>query len=164
MPQRSALSVTQCDHDAIAAVVAALRGRWPVERVILFGSKARGDDEPDSDIDLLVITAQQLERQSEDAMQDAAWEIGLAHGRCVQMIAGLMWQTAEGSRTTEPVSTGDDERDGLAKGGMQPEKTLLERVWRGHRASRFWRSSSKMRARTCSAVSLSRFSPDASSR
>ncbi len=86
MSQLSTLPLTQCDHDAIAAVVAALRVRWPVERVILFGSKARGDDVPDSDIDLLVITAQEVDRQSEDAMQDAAWEIGLAHGRCVQLV------------------------------------------------------------------------------
>ena len=38
MSQLSTLPLTQCDHDAIAAVVAALRVRWPVERVRVIGS------------------------------------------------------------------------------------------------------------------------------
>jgi len=86
MARFSTLSLSQCDRDTIAAVVADVTSRWPVERVILFGSKARGDDEPDSDIDLLVITTPELDRQVEDAMQDAAWETGLGHGRCVQLV------------------------------------------------------------------------------
>jgi len=32
----------------------------PVERVVLYGSKARGDDRPDSDIDLLILTSRPL--------------------------------------------------------------------------------------------------------
>jgi predicted nucleotidyltransferase len=67
MPQLSALPLTQTDHDTIAAVMAPVTSRWPVERIILFGSKACGDDEPDSDIDLLVITTSELDRQTEDA-------------------------------------------------------------------------------------------------
>jgi predicted nucleotidyltransferase len=86
MARFSTLSLSQCDRDTIAAVVADVTSRWPVERVILFGSKARGDDEPDSDIDLLVITTPELDRQVEDAMQDAAWETGLGHGRYVQPV------------------------------------------------------------------------------
>jgi predicted nucleotidyltransferase len=86
MTQLSTLPLTQCDHDTIVAVMAAVTSRWPVERIIRFGSKARGDDEPYSDIDLLVITTLELDRQAEDALQDAAWETGLEHGRCVQLV------------------------------------------------------------------------------
>lgn len=86
MAQISTLAPTQSDRDTIAAVMAAVTSRWPVERIILFGSKARGDDEPDSDIDLLVITTPELDREAEDAMQDAAWETGLEHERCVQLV------------------------------------------------------------------------------
>ncbi|MGE4048147.1 MAG: nucleotidyltransferase family protein [Acetobacteraceae bacterium] len=32
-----------------------LRDRYEVERAILFGSRARGDDQPDSDLDLAVV-------------------------------------------------------------------------------------------------------------
>jgi len=86
MTRLSTLPLSQSDHDTIVAVVAAVTSCRPVERIILFGSKARGDDEPDSDIDLLVITPRELDRPAEDAMQDAAWETGLAHGRCVQLV------------------------------------------------------------------------------
>lgn len=40
--------------NAIAAVVAPIARRYPVERVVLFGSRARGDHRPDSDVDLHV--------------------------------------------------------------------------------------------------------------
>ena len=48
------LHLADTDRDAVAAVIEVIRNRWPVERVILFGSKARGDDDSESDIDLLV--------------------------------------------------------------------------------------------------------------
>ncbi len=86
MAHASVLHLAQCDRVTIAAVVARLQSRWPVERVVLFGSKARGDDEPDSDIDLLVITAIEQDQAAETAMHDVAWETGLEHGRCVQLV------------------------------------------------------------------------------
>jgi predicted nucleotidyltransferase len=43
--------------DLVARVVAALRRAVPVEEVWLFGSCARGDAKPDSDLDLLVVLA-----------------------------------------------------------------------------------------------------------
>ena len=79
-------SLAARDRDTIAAVVAQLRSRWPVERVVLFGSKARGDDDEDSDIDLLIITPHTVDRETENAMDDAAWETGLEHGRCVLLV------------------------------------------------------------------------------
>ncbi len=45
-------------RDAVARLVAAV----PVERIVLFGSKARGDDDEESDIDLLVITSRPLDQ------------------------------------------------------------------------------------------------------
>lgn len=43
--------------DFVERAVAALRGAGPVEEVWLFGSCARGDAKPDSDLDLLVVLA-----------------------------------------------------------------------------------------------------------
>ena len=48
------------DRAAIAAAVGLLRSRFPVERVMLYGSKARGTDDEESDIDLLVLTSRKL--------------------------------------------------------------------------------------------------------
>lgn len=86
MSKLAELPLAVVDRAAIAAAVAALRAEWPVERVILFGSKARGDDEPDSDIDLVVITAVEVDRPTEDAMMEAAWQAGMSHGRWVQLV------------------------------------------------------------------------------
>ena len=52
---------------AVARAVAGVRG---VERVLLFGSRARGDHEPHSDIDLLVVMP--ADRKRTAAVEDAA--------------------------------------------------------------------------------------------
>lgn len=44
--------------DFLARALAALRQSLPVEEVWLFGSCARGEAEPDSDLDLLVVLAE----------------------------------------------------------------------------------------------------------
>jgi uncharacterized protein len=50
------------DEDRAAVLEAArvLAGTLPVERVVLYGSKARGDDRADSAIDLLILTTRPL--------------------------------------------------------------------------------------------------------
>ena len=86
MIRLSELPLAPRDQETVADVVAALRGKWPIERAVLFGSKARGDDDPDSDIDLLLITAEELDRSAEDVMKEEAWQAGMRHGRCVQLV------------------------------------------------------------------------------
>ncbi len=44
----------------------------------LFGSKARGDDRPDSDLDVLVLVANRR-LEAEDAVLDIAFDVNLAH-------------------------------------------------------------------------------------
>jgi uncharacterized protein len=60
---------------------AILRERFPVEQVILFGSKARGDDKLDSDIDLLVQTSQAMDwrqrRAVDRVLPDLQIEVGV---------------------------------------------------------------------------------------
>ena len=48
------------ERAAIEAAAAILREKLPVAQIILFGSKARGDDDEDSDIDLLLLTEHRL--------------------------------------------------------------------------------------------------------
>lgn len=45
----------------------------------LYGSRARGDSKPDSDMDILVI-AGQVTKEIEDYISDCAWEAGFEHG------------------------------------------------------------------------------------
>ncbi len=48
------------DLRAVNAAVEMLRERFPVEKVIVYGSKARGDSDEDSDIDLLLISSRSI--------------------------------------------------------------------------------------------------------
>ncbi len=51
------IKLSQKEQDSIREASQLLKSDLPVTRLILFGSKARGTDEPDSDIDLLVLTS-----------------------------------------------------------------------------------------------------------
>jgi uncharacterized protein len=59
--------------------VKALRTAFPVERVILFGSKVRGDFDQSSDIDLLVVTSCSLDWRQEKAVVEMLFDIGMEH-------------------------------------------------------------------------------------
>ena len=49
--------LTQGERQAVDALVESLQRQYPdrIRDVILFGSKARGDSHPDSDIDILIL-------------------------------------------------------------------------------------------------------------
>ena len=53
-----------------------LKRTFSVERAILFGSKARGDFDKSSDIDLLVITSRPLHWREEKAIVEALFDLG----------------------------------------------------------------------------------------
>ena len=49
------------------------------ERVILFGSRATGDEHEDSDFDILVILRDDFDWQTKDFIYDLCYELDLAH-------------------------------------------------------------------------------------
>jgi predicted nucleotidyltransferase len=51
-----------------------------VHKIVLFGSRARGDAIPYSDMDVLVITEKVLDEQEIDYVSDCAWEAGFEYG------------------------------------------------------------------------------------
>ncbi|MBU2601098.1 MAG: nucleotidyltransferase domain-containing protein [Actinobacteria bacterium] len=63
------------DREAIQAAGGLLRRHFPVERILLFGSKATGRDDPESDIDLLVLTSRPLSWRERDAITDALFDV-----------------------------------------------------------------------------------------
>jgi predicted nucleotidyltransferase len=67
------------DRQAIAAAVEVLRAQFPVQSVTLFGSKATGRDDAESDIDLLVLTSRKLTWRERDAVTDALFDVEMAH-------------------------------------------------------------------------------------
>ena len=77
MKTLSEINLNEKDRRAIEAAAAILRQRFPVERVVLFGSKARGDDDDESDIDLLVLTRRRLSWQERGEITDALFDLQL---------------------------------------------------------------------------------------
>ena len=65
------------DSKAVQEAVRRLRERFPVQEVILFGSKERGEDDDISDIDLLILTNRPLEWQEKDAIVGLLFDVGM---------------------------------------------------------------------------------------
>ncbi len=106
------ISLNERDCVAIAAAVHLLRSRFPVERVILFGSKARGTDDPESDIDLLVLTSRELERRERNALIDALFDIELDHDVVISPVILPLKEWEEGICRVLPIRDEID-RDGV---------------------------------------------------
>jgi predicted nucleotidyltransferase len=85
---------------AVARELHELYGRR-LEEVVLFGSWARGDAHPESDIDLLVVLDEVRSRRAElDRMSDVLWRHSLEHGT---VVTELPVSLAEYRDSDEPI-------------------------------------------------------------
>lgn len=57
-----------------------LQNRVAVYKLVLFGSRARGDADPFSDMDVLVVLEGAPHEEVLDYISDCAWEVGFAQG------------------------------------------------------------------------------------
>lgn len=73
-------SVSLTSDPALAEIVRRLVDAFHPERIYLFGSKARGDADPDSDYDLLVVVPDDAppERRRSRLAYEALWWTGTA--------------------------------------------------------------------------------------
>ena len=67
------------ENTAIREATKILKEKFPVKEVILFGSKARGDDDPASDIDLFLVTERHLHWKERQAIIHALFDLGMAY-------------------------------------------------------------------------------------
>ena len=67
------------ESEAIEAAIRMLKSEFSVSKVILFGSKARGDHDEHSDIDLLVVGFKMLHWKEEKAIAGALFDIGMEY-------------------------------------------------------------------------------------
>ena len=63
--------------DTFKALVAR---RAQVHKMILFGSRARGDADPESDMDVVVVLEGAVDGDVKEYVSDCAWEAGFDHG------------------------------------------------------------------------------------
>ncbi|MFZ2631665.1 MAG: nucleotidyltransferase domain-containing protein [Desulfosalsimonadaceae bacterium] len=74
------------DLEIVNRLKTRLQERVKLHQVIMFGSRARGDAESDSDMDVLVVLNEPVSRQSKKIVSDNAWEIGFDAGILVMPI------------------------------------------------------------------------------
>ncbi len=67
------------DKGLAQAFAHRVRELFPDATVWVFGSRARGDAVPESDLDCLIVLGQPT-RQADIAIRDIAWEIGFEEG------------------------------------------------------------------------------------
>ncbi len=73
------LSISRNERDAVQKASNILKATFPITQIILFGSKARGDDDEESDIDLLLLTDRKIAWKERKAIIDALFEIELSY-------------------------------------------------------------------------------------
>jgi uncharacterized protein len=100
------------EHAAISAAARLLRERFAALEVVLFGSRARGEGDAESDLDLLVVTARPLDWRERQALVDALFDIELEHDVVLSplVVARDAWQ--RGPYTVLPIRW-EIERDGV---------------------------------------------------
>jgi len=113
MKALSDIPLAERDRQAVVEAAAILRRHFPVDSVILFGSKARGSDDRKSDIDLLVLTSRPLSAAERDAMIDSLFDVQLQRNVVISLLITSSQQWEAGPYRVLPIR-GEIERDGIA--------------------------------------------------
>ena len=79
MKSLESASLMKNESEAIEAAIRMLKSEFSVSKIILFGSKARGDHGEHSDIDLLVVASKLLHWKEEKAIVGALFDIGMEY-------------------------------------------------------------------------------------
>lgn len=69
--------LTPNQHQALNELQHKLSGKFDIESMSLFGSVARGEADEESDLDLLIVTAQPLPRIVRHQITDIVFEVNL---------------------------------------------------------------------------------------
>ena len=73
------LKLRSNEREAIREASRMLKEKFPVKEIVLFGSKARGDSDEESDIDLFLVTKHSIHWRERQAIIHALFDMGMKH-------------------------------------------------------------------------------------
>jgi len=73
------LALSEREKKAIAKATRMLRERFPVEEALPLRYKARGDDDEESDIDLMLLTTRPIHWRERQTIIHALFDLSLSH-------------------------------------------------------------------------------------
>ena len=72
------------------------------KRMVVFGSRARGDADPESDLDLFIEVAD-LNKEIREQIQTAAWEVSLENGVMISTFIASSYSLTNSMLTANPL-------------------------------------------------------------
>jgi predicted nucleotidyltransferase len=97
------LNINNQEKAAIMEASRVLREKFHAKEVILFGSKARGDDDIESDIDLLILTTEPVTWNERKAINNALYQIQLKYDVIISTLITTVSKWTEGTFSVLPI-------------------------------------------------------------
>jgi uncharacterized protein len=107
------IALTTSERAALEKAVELLKTRFGIEQVIVFGSKARGEGDDYSDLDILLIAKEPLHWRKEKEVVEALFEIGQEYDVLFSPLFAVQEELESGIFTEFPIYQ-DIMRDGAS--------------------------------------------------
>jgi predicted nucleotidyltransferase len=86
------LNISTAQKNALQESWQRLKAAYPIKKMVIYGSVARGDATAESDIDLLIITKKRMNHRQRHAMCDIIFEVNLTYGTTISILV-VDWKT-----------------------------------------------------------------------
>lgn len=93
--------MTERDRQILNEFSNRVRQHFPEAKIWAFGSRARGDAQPDSDLDICVVV-EALDRSSWHTISDLAWEVGFKYDVLIATVKYSRQQFEASPRMASP--------------------------------------------------------------
>lgn len=80
------IEINSKEKEAVKEIKHLLFENFPVRKIIIFGSKAKGNAVKDSDIDLLVVTEKLMSHKQRGEMSALAFEVDIKYQTCISLV------------------------------------------------------------------------------
>jgi predicted nucleotidyltransferase len=99
-------------REAVLEAKKRLMKQFPVEMLVIFGSVARGENDEESDLDLLVITREVMTHRDRNTISDIIFEVNYSYGTNLSVIVVDTFSWNNGVYSLIPLYS-EVQRDGV---------------------------------------------------